>query len=104
MALVNSNRFLHTCKNILVDALSIVIFLAILYICAQGFTTLYTAYYNTGKITPDVFQLASTQFTGAIGLFYTLLLTRKHYSPSAPAKSKESEGSKGTCRLLKRIS
>ena len=94
--MVDSNRLLHTCKNILVDALSIVIFLAILYICAQGFTTLYAAYYNTGKLpTPDVFQAAATQFTGAIGLFYTLMLTRRHYSPSAPAKPKGSEGSKG---------
>lgn len=82
----------HRLKNLLVDAASVIIFLAILYIMAQGFATLYTNYYNTGKMpTPDVFQSASTQFTGAIGLVYTLLLTRKHYVVKADATKAPNE-------------
>jgi hypothetical protein len=93
---MNRDGIKRTCKNLLIDGVSVLIFLAILYICVQGATTLYGAYYNTGKLpTPDVFQAAATQFTGAVGLFYTLLLTQKHYSPGkAPEKESPEDGHK----------
>jgi hypothetical protein len=88
----------HHFKNALIDVASVILLLAILYVCAQGFTTLYKSWYETGNLSPDVFQAASFQFSGAIGLVYTLQLTRKHYSPLPPPETKvESEGS---ARLL----
>jgi hypothetical protein len=63
-----------------VDVVSIIIFVAISYMAVQGASTLYTAYYNTGKIpAPDIFSTASTQFATATSLVYMLLQTRKHY-------------------------
>ena len=84
---MNGKSFKQTGKSLLVDAASVIIFMAITYVFAQGTGTLYTAYYNTRKMpTPDVFSSAATQFTGAISLVYLLLLTRKHQSPSEVKK------------------
>jgi hypothetical protein len=71
--------FKHSVKNFLVDSASIAIVLAIAYCAVQGFTILYTSYYNTSKMpSPGDFQAAGYQFTGAISLVYMLMLTRKH--------------------------
>jgi hypothetical protein len=80
---MDGHRIKQTFRNGLIDAASVVIFMAITYVFAQGFLTLYTAIYNTQKIpTPDVFSAAAFQFSGAISLVYLLLLTRKHQNPS----------------------
>ena len=68
------------------------IFVAISYMAVQGAGTLYTAYYNTGKMpAPDVFSTASTQFATAVSLGYMLLQTRKHYLKEAQETKKANE-------------
>jgi hypothetical protein len=77
------NHFKHHFRNILVDVASVVIVLAITYTFVQGFTILYTSYYNTAKMpSPGDFQAAGYQFTGAISLIYMLMLTRKNRKES----------------------
>jgi hypothetical protein len=68
----------------LVDGASVIIVLAITFTVVQGFTILYTSWYNTSKMpTPGDFQSAGYQFTTAISLGYMLMLTRKHYRDEA---------------------
>lgn len=74
-----SDKIKHHFRNAVVDIASIIIVLAITYAALQGFTILYTSYYNTAKMpSPGDFQAAGYQFTGAISLVYMLTLTRKH--------------------------
>jgi hypothetical protein len=85
------NHFKHHFRNMLVDCASVIIVLAIAFTFVQGFTTLYTSYYNTEKLpSPGDFQAAGYQFTGAISLVYMLTLTRKHRKekPDEPEEAK----------------
>jgi hypothetical protein len=89
-----SDKIKHHFRNLLVDAASVVIVLAIAFAFMQGFTTLYTSWYNTEKLpSPGDFQAAGYQFTGAISLVYMLTLTRKHRKEKQdqPEESKVTE-------------
>jgi hypothetical protein len=82
--MLNRYRIKHHFRNFLVDIASLAIVLAIAYTIIQGFTILYTSWYNTSKIpSPGDFQAAGYQFTGAISLVYMFTLTRKHYRDEA---------------------
>ena len=90
------NRFniKHYFRNGLVDAASVIIVLAIAWTIMQGFTILYTSYYNLhSSPTPGDFQAAGYQFTGAISLIYMLTLTRKHRKEK-PDEPEKTEGNK----------
>jgi hypothetical protein len=84
---MNRHKIKYHARNFIVDCASVAIVLAIAFTFVQGFTILYTSYYNTAAMpTPGDFQAAGYQFTGAISLVYMLRLTRKHRSetPDAP--------------------
>lgn len=94
-----SNQIKHHFRNLLVDGASVVIVLAIAFTVMQGFTILYTSYYNARNLpNPGDFQSAGYQFTGAISLGYMLVLTRKHRKelPDKPEETMKTTETKTT--------
>jgi hypothetical protein len=95
MKKIDGNKWKKAFRNIAVDGACVLIFVAITYSAAQGFVTLYTAYWKTMQMpTPDVFQAAIYQFTAAIGLGYLLLQTKKHRIPDDPKKDGSTESAR----------
>jgi hypothetical protein len=68
-------------RKILVDCASVAIFLVVVNSLLSGFGTIYSAFYNTGKLPVEAFNSAAPAFASAISLVYLLLLTRKYREP-----------------------
>lgn len=71
----------RVCINILVDGASIILAVAASAYVSNGLYTIYSSYYQTNSLPPDIFQAASLQFATAIGFVFMAFTTRKYRKP-----------------------